>query len=340
MKRRSVSIQDVAKIAGVSTATVSNVLNNKGNYSDATKQRVLDVAREQGYVANFAARSLRQASTKTVAILTPDVSNDFFSSMVLMAENQLHEAGYASYICNTASDPEREEGYVRDLLAKQVDGLVFIGGITRMSIDAPRDIPAVHIDHTGTLGMKHEVHVGNDLELMGFDATEALLARGCEHIALVSVSASHYHSAEPGQVVGYRRCLEAHGVRLDKNLILEGPHKQASIIEAAELVKACLDNGYAFDGAIALGDRVALGTVNALKERGIAVGTAVRVIGMDDSIYSRISSPTISTINRHTDEMVTRGINALLALMRGEESEAAGIVVPHEIVERATTLGA
>ena len=108
-------------------------------------------------------------------------------------------------------------------------------------------------------------------------------------------------------------------------------------MEAAQLVGECLDAGYGFDGAVALGDRVALGVVNALKERGVAVGTDVRVIGMDDSIYSRISSPAISTVRRNTGQLAKKGVEALLA---GKEPAQTHVVVPHEVIERATTLGA
>ena len=118
MAKRGVSIYDIAQLAGVSTATVSNVLNEKGSYSAKTRDLVLRIAHEQGYVANFAAKSLREASTKTIALLTPDVSNDFFSTLVLRVESLLHESGYTSYICNTGSDAEREERYVRDLVSK------------------------------------------------------------------------------------------------------------------------------------------------------------------------------------------------------------------------------
>jgi LacI family transcriptional regulator len=109
--------------------------------------------------------------------------------------------------------------------------------------------------------------------------------------------------------------------------------------EAAQLVDECLDAGYSFDGVVALGDRVALGVVNALKVRGVAVGRDVRVIGMDDSIYSRVSTPAISTVRRHTGELARQGGEALLALLGGGRVAQAHIVVPHEIVERATTLG-
>ena len=340
MAKRSVSIYDIAKLAGVSTATVSNVLNNKGSYSEKTRDLVLRIAREQGYVANFAAKSLREASTKTIALLTPDVSNDFFSTIVLKAEGLLRAAGYTSYICNTASDAEREDEYVRSLVSKQVDGIIYIGGVTRAPINVAVDLPVVHIDHTGTTGMKREVHVGNDINALTYDMTSTLFGHGCERVALVSVSASHYRSDEQDQAAGYYRYLKDHGIRLDKNLVLEGPHRQTSLIEAAQLVDECLDEGYSFDGVVALGDRVALGVVNALKARDIAVGHDVRVIGMDDSIYSRISTPAISTVRRNTSEMAEYGVEALLALLKGEDPAETRIVVPYEVIERATTLGA
>lgn len=339
MAKRSVSIYDIAKLAGVSTATVSNVLNSKGSYSEKTRDLVLRIAREQGYVANFAAKSLREASTKTIALLTPDVSNDFFSTLVLRAEGLLRTAGYASYICNTANDDEREDEYVRGLISKQVDGIVYIGGVTRTPVQAAADIPVVHIDHVGTSGMTREVYVGNDMPQLSYDMTSTLFARGCQRVALVSVSASFYRTEEHDQATGYYTYLSEHGIHLDKHLVLEGPHRQTSLIEAAQLVDGCLDAGYEFDGVVALGDRVALGVVNALKARGIAVGRDVRVIGMDDSIYSRISSPAISTVRRNTAEMAERGVAALLAMLGGAEPAETHIVVPHEVIERATTLG-
>ena len=338
MARRSVSIYDIAQLAGVSTATVSNVLNNKGSFSDKTRDLVLHIAREQGYVANFAAKSLREASTKSVAIITPDVSNDFFSTLVLKAEGLLRAAGYTSYICNTAGDAEREDAYVRDLVSKQVDGFVCIGGVTPEAPTLAADLPVVHIDHRGSLGMRREVWVGNDMPAMGYDMTRTLVARGCARIALVSVSASLYHGGEPDQAQGYRSCLGELGLACDPELVLEGLHRQPSLVEAGELVDACLDAGHTFDGVVALGDRVALGVVNALKARGVDVGSAVRVIGMDDSIYSRVSTPAISTVRRHTGELARQGVEALLALLDGGQTPSQRIVVPHEIVERATTV--
>ena len=339
MGKRSVSIYDIAQLAGVSTATVSNVLNSKGSYSEKTRDSVLRIAREQGYVANFAAKSLREASTKTVALLTPDVSNDFFSTLVLKAEGLLRAAGYTSYICNTANDQEREDEYVRGLISKQVDGIIYIGGASRAPIEASVDLPVVHIDHDGQTGMKREVHVGNDGRSMHHDMTATLLDRGCTRVALVSVSAHLYSSNDAGYEAGYRDALTERGMGVDSQLLLQGPHRQMSHIEASQLVGDRLDAGVTFDGVVALGDRVALGVVNALKTRGIDVGHEVRVIGMDDSIYSRISTPAISTVRRHTDDLAARGVEAMLAMLGGDDPQETHIVVAHEVIERATTLG-
>ncbi len=339
MAKRAVSIYDIARLAGVSTATVSNVLNSKGNYSNATRDRVLEIAREQGYVANFAAKSLRESRTKTVALVTPDVSNDFFSTIVLAAEGDLRAAGYTSYVCNTANDAEREASYVRDLLSKQVDGIVYIGGTSTVAIEASVDVPVVHIDHMGTAGVAREVYVGNDMPAVVHDMTSTLLAHGCRRIACVSVSATLYHTPQNDLLQGYRDCLRENGLPAGEALVLQGAHQEKSYVEAEGLVGAYLDDGGALDGIVALGDRVALGAVRALIARGRAVGTDVRVIGMDDSIYSRISMPAISTVHRNTGQMAREAVGALLAMMDGGQPERRAITVPHEVIERESTLG-
>jgi LacI family transcriptional regulator len=122
------SIYDIARLADISAGSVSKILNGKGHFSDATRKRVRDIAAQQGYVANFAAKSLRELRSHSVGIITPDVSNEFFSSIVLDAEIALRERGYTSYICNFSNDASVEEACVRGLRQKQVDAFLFVGG--------------------------------------------------------------------------------------------------------------------------------------------------------------------------------------------------------------------
>lgn len=128
-------------------------------------------------------------------------------------------------------------------------------------------------------------------------------------------------------------------MRLDKNLVFIGSHKHESRIEAQELVGECLDDGFALDGVVAIGDRSVLGACAALEARGLVVGRDVLVIGTDDTLYARIARPALSSVNRRVEQMAERGVQALLAMMAGEKPTQTQVVIPHEVVERASTLG-
>lgn len=332
------SIYDIAKLAGISAGSVSKILNGKGNFSQKTRDRVMAIAREQGYVANFAAKSLREASTHSVGIITPDVSNEFFSSIVLSAEVKLREQGYTSYICNTGGDARVEADCLRGLKQRQVDGFLFVGGgHAPDGKEVGSRMPAVCVDRDGT-GDDLCVEVQNDVAGMTYDATRALLSHGCRRIAYLNVFHGQFHKTDT-RYVGYARALAEVGIEPDDRLLLDGPHRKKSYVEAEELVDGLLDGGVAFDGIVAIGDRIAVGAVNSLQKHGIAVGGEVRVIGMDDTLYTRIMRPTISTIDRHADVLAADAALALLAMLRGEAPASKRIVVPHDVIERETTLG-
>lgn len=334
-----VSIQDIAHIAGVSVATVSNVLNHKGRYSEKTRRLVEKVAKSEGYVPNLAARGLREARTHTVGIVTPDVSNDFFSTIVLDLEMTLRAHGYTSLICNTLNVPGYRADCLRTFRERQVDGVVLVGGGDLSAGELGWDVPVVCVDCEAGEDVPRAVSVNNDLRRMFHNATSVLVARGCERVGLLFVSAEASFDDGNPRFVGYSEALAAASLDLDRDLLLAGPHRQRSYVEAGQLVDACLDAGHAFDGLVCAGDRVAMGATEALRERGVRLGSDVRVIGMDNSLYSRVVTPPISSVDRGTSELAHQATDALLALMGDKELPERRIVVPHRIVERTTTLG-
>ncbi len=339
MAGSKVSIYDIAELAGISAGSVSKILNNKGNFSQKTRERVLAIAQEQGYVANFAAKSLRDAHTRTVGIVTPDISNDFFSSIIQGVEVLLREAGYTSYICSFSNDPDVERDCVRSFLQKQVDGFAFIGG--RWAIDLAGlgvNVPSVCIDHDATDGSDCVV-VNSDMAGMAYDATSVLARRGCERVAALNVSS--LTTSTPGLQLldGYHRALVDAGMEVIPELYLTSKHRVRSYMEAEELVSECLEAGLAPDGIVAVGDRVALGAINALVKRGLVPGKDVKVIGMDNSVYSRIVTPAVSSIDRNVAGMAREASQALLAMLGGKKPERSRIIIPHRVIERATTLG-
>ena len=341
MPKKTISIRDIARLAGVSTATVSKVLNGKGSISQATREHVLEIAQREGYVANFAAKTLREARTRTVGIVTPDVSNDFYSSIVLTVETLLYESGYVSYVCDSHNDPAREADYLRSLVQRQVDGIVFVGGRRPTDWDlVPAGMPTTCIDRN--FGDRNEatVHVSNDWPAIIRDATRLLAKHGCQRIAYLAVSRSSSSLEDNPFLAAYAAELAANGLVLDRNLVLHDSHQKPSTIAAEELVSARLNNGWEMDGIVAIGDRVALGALRALEAHGLAVGKDVLVIGVDNSLYSRIASPALSSVDRHVDELAQRGVKALLAQLSGVEVPERTVIVAHEVIERASTLGA
>lgn len=326
--------------ATASKATVSNVLNGTGRVGEETRQRVLQIAEREGYVANFAAKSLRAAETRTVGIVTPDISNVFFSSIVMRLERELYNAGYASFACDTENDPQREASYIKSMLHKQVDGLVFVNGKRRLDLSAlPTKVPTVVLDRITTGTHERFVSVDNDVRQMTHDMTKTLLDHGCTRIAFVSVSASTAPLTENARYVGYIEALAEAGARLDQRLVLRGQHVKPSNLEAEELVGSLLERGEPVDGIVAIGDRVAIGAMTALEEHGLNVGSDVLDIGCDDTPIARLFTPTLSSVNRNVDKLASRAAEALIALMNGAALEQTQIIVDHQVVERASTLG-
>lgn len=336
-----VSVYDIAQLTGVSATTVSNVLNGRGRFSKKTRDLVLKVADEQGYVVNLAARGLHSGRSHTAGIITTDVSNDYFASIVLELERLMRASGYTSFICNTMYDPNQLVAYVQELRQRNSDGLFIVGGTAPDNLATLTSQPLVLIDFysSGALPV-NSATVRTDLFQSTSDQVTVLARYGCQRIAILLLDAPRNY--RPGHPIyqGYRAGLAACGLPFDSELEIVGPHLKKSRIESRELVLDLIDREVVFDGIVAVGDRQALGAVEALQERGLVPGQDVRVIGLDNSLYSQLYTPAISTVERNTDEMARAGAKAMLAMIEGKEPETREFTIPYRIIERATTLGA
>ena len=249
------SMRQIAVAAGVSVATVSHVINGSGRFSEDTRKRVEAALKEYGYVTNMAAKSLRMAQSRTIGMIVPDISNDFFSKIALHVERELATEDYSVFVCNSANDPARERDYFRTLASKQADGIICISGLRRLDGEfVPHGIPVVCIDRApeNDLGFPH---VGSDNIGGGYMATEHLIERGCKDILSISSFTANYPGNE--RQMGYERALAAHGMPLRRDYQLFVSGKQPSIIESEELVTDFLSTGYPVDGVFAHSDRAA-----------------------------------------------------------------------------------
>lgn len=333
-EQKPVSIRDIAQMAGVSIATVSRVINNNGRFSEATRKRVQKAIDESGYVTNMAAKSLREQRSKTIGMIVPDISNDFFSTLALHTEQQLATEGYSVFVCNTANSTERERDYIRTLVSKRVDGIICISGSNALGEEeVPQSIPVVCVDRFSGRDSAIPRVISNDIE-GGFLATEHLIERGCQRILFISSEEDDLNKRN--REVGHRRSLDAHDLAADPAYRILLPGRKPSMSEAAELVSAFLETGRPLDGIFAVSDHAAVGALKALQRADVLVPEDVRIVGFDDSIYTRIAHPSITSVRRFPDQLARAGCDVLLRLIAGEQVPLE-TVVPVELVERAST---
>lgn len=333
--KKNLSIKDIAAISGVSIATVSRVINNKGGYSKTTEEKVKGLIDSYGYISNMAAKSLRESKSQTIGMIVPDISNDFFATLALHVENTLSKQNYSVFICNSANDVKKEKEYFRSLASKGVDGILCISGLNKLTDDInPGNIPIVCIDRYPENNQQIP-RISSDDVHGSFLACEHLIKKGCRHILFVSSFTADYDKKE--RLEGYKKALTQYGIPFDKNYILYIEGKQPSYVEAEVMVSEFLNSGFPLDGIFASSDRAALGSLYACKREEVAVPETIKLIGFDNSLYSRLPSPAISTIERHPELLAEKGCEVLIKMIHKETISTSEIKVPVDLFERESS---
>lgn len=328
-----ITIKEIADLAGVSVATVSRVLNGNGRYSDETKQRVLGIADKFNYRTNAVAKSLRTNQSKTIGVIVPDITNEFFANIVLAIEHVLVPHGYSIFICNTSEDHEKEKRFVRDLESKGVDGLIYVSGNMNIPDESTvKKLPIVCINRRDPQNQEFVV-VESDNYNGGFVATEELIAQGCKHIVIIKDERDIVPMNE--RYRGYREALKTHGLLSDLNLVIEIP---VDVHQAEKAVHQLIGHGVKFDGIFACTDWLAIGALKALRQNHIQVPHEVQVIGFDNISVGEHSYPTLTTV--HQDKIKLGEMASEILLDRIEHRNTLThkkIVVPVSLIRRNST---
>lgn len=333
--RKTISIRDIADIAGVSVATVSRVINENGRFSEATRQRVQDVIDEYGYVTNMAARSLRQAKSKTVGIIIPDILSDWFAFVVTEVERRLFDADYSTFICNTSRDEEKEAAYLRTLDSKLVDGLICIAGSDSIPMDAvKRNIPVVCIDRRPN-NLPDAYLVESDHYQGGKLAAQELLRCGVKHPAYLSRRRTI--SAYTLRLEGFRQELLRHGIPLPEECIVSFSTKTRNERGAHDATMGLIKAHPEIDGIFASNDWRAVGAIAAVHDLGLSVPNDIRIVGFDDSTFTASFVPSITTIRQDVPQLAQRACTMLLSLMSGNPVDTRKAVVPVQLIAREST---
>ena len=335
------SIKDIAEIVGVSPSTVSRVLNKKGRYSLETEKKINKVVEESGFVYNMSAKSLKNSKTNTIGLIIPDITNDFYSAMALRIESFFKKANYSVYICNSADDPENECSYFSDLAANRVDGIICFSQMTKLPKNFQNyNIPIVAIDRDPLCDMPIPCVYSDDYD-GGYKATELLIKNGCKHIIHIANPTRNLIPTEKfyKRTEGYKNALKDYHITFENSDIIIPEHtSDSATFEAEAIINTLLHKNIKFDGVFASNDRYALGIVYALQNHGIKVPDDVKVVGFDNSLYSMLTRPSISTISRNTSKMTDKACQWLLDIINGEkEMSSDTILVPIQLIEREST---
>lgn len=315
------TIKDIAKQSGVSVSTVSRVLNNRPDVSEAIRKKVLAVVAETGYIPNDSARDLVKTRSDAIGVITRGIGNLFFSDMLKTVAREIDKAGMTMVLRQIDSDAD--EVAVGALLEreKKLRGIIFLGGRFDYTPEELRtiNVPFVCCTYTNSFGTLDETayaSVSIDDQQTAFDAVEYLINQGHRKIAALVPSCSDRSISEL-RYNGYRAALFSADIPFDKNLVVE----TSGCFEMEDAYRGTLellDRGAAFTALFTLSDTMAMASMKALWDRGIRVPEDVSVVGVDGLTMSRYYTPVLTTMVQPGEELGRESVAILMEMLRGE----------------------
>jgi LacI family transcriptional regulator len=326
-------IKDVAREAGVSTATVSHVINKTRRVTDETRERVLSAIERCGYYPNAHARSLASGRSNTLGLIISDISNPFFPELVKSIESAAFERGYDLILSNTNYEAERTSSYVQRLIERKVAGVALMTSELDTALVgelARRRVCVVFLDLGSAGQCMNNIVVDYDKGIE--EAIAHLVALGHHEIAFVS-GPRHLRSAMK-RLDAFRASLARHlpaaALRVyDGDFKLDGGRRAAR-----ELMEG---GGEMPTAIVAANDMMALGVMQEFRECGIEVPGDVSVVGFDDIAFASLAAPPLTTVSLPREELGRRAVEALIASVEHSEHEGTDIHVATHLVTRAST---
>jgi len=326
------NLRVLAAKAGVSINTASRAINDKPDINPLTKEKILRIAREIGYVPNASAVALRTQKTKTLGVIIADNNNPFYAEVLSGIEAEAKANNYHIILTNTRRDYQEEENAIELLLGKQVDGLL-IAPVQEKNEDIYKlidsKIPFV------VVGRDYEDlsidAVYSDELKGGYIATEYLIRKGFKNISYIG--GYTYKSPARRRLEGYKKALTDYGIAIKENLIKIG---DIDIKDGYNQTKDMFDQGINFQAIFAYNDMMAFGAVKAIKERGLEIPGDIGVVGYDNILFSSLVSPPLTTVNLKKDELGRESVRLLLSKINGYRKKNKKIVLDVDLLIRGT----
>jgi LacI family transcriptional regulator len=327
------TLHDVARRAGVSPMTVSRVVNGSGAVSQRLRTRVERALAETGYMPNTLARSLRARHTDTIALLLPDMTNPFFTTLAHGVETAAREAGLSLILANSDESEDEERRLVPMLLQRQVDGLLVVptgSGAESIRFCRDRNVRVVLVDRRPSEPGIDVVRA--DSEGGSYELGRLLVGLGHRVMTVLTGPSSVLTAVD--RVAGFRRALEEESVPPPRVL-----HGAFTIASGREMAVLAMQERPRPTALFAANNFIAIGTMHAMTEIGLRVPEDVALVGLDDLPAAMVTFPFLTVAAQPAFEMGRQAVARLLDALGNPAHEPREVVLPTEIVVRRSSGG-
>ena len=322
---KKVTLADIGKATGYSANTVSHALNGKNDVSPGTAAKIINAAREMGYVPNLFARSMRQGKSYNIAVIIPELSNLYFPILVKLMESRLRALGYDIFIMNTNENAEEELRCITTAVGKSVDGVIICptqGSRDGLDMLKEKEIPFVLFGRNFEDDAYESVTL--DEFLCGYSLTGYMISMGHRkilHLAAPFRISSSYHRRD-----GYVAAMKEHGLEP----MVRPMDEKESVVR--EIKNGALDVTAVF----AFSDMLALSLITSLNKAGISVPDGISVGGVDN-IASHITYPIdLTSVDNRKEQMAEKVISSLLIRMEHPSWPTAHHIIPPALIQGKT----
>ena len=334
------TIHDVARAAGVSSATVSHVMNNSRFVAPETRERVVEAIEKLRYRRDGVARSLRRARTSTIGVIISDITTPFFSDLVRGIEDRIYgrDEGFNLILCNTDEDTARERMYLDVLQERRVEGLIIVpAGANEdyLSELVESGLPLVFADRTLD-GVETDAVLVDNVDGT-FRLTQHLVGIGHRRIGVLRSERAATSVGE--RVAGWRRALEAARIPADAGLVTRGG---CTIDSARQAGLALLDDPNRPSAVLCTNNMMTVGMIHAIADRGLSCPGDIAVVGFDDFPWASAFSPRLTALAQPAYAMGTEAVDLLFGriaqgpLSPGSLGRAVRRVLKGDLVVRAS----
>lgn len=323
------TMKDIARLAQVSTSTVSHVINNSRFVSDEIREKVMAVVHQLNYTPSALARSLKVKETNTLGMLVTASSNPFFAEVLRSVERYCHRHQYNLILSYTDGDSERLQRNLETLIRKQVDGLILMCAESHWQVNEEisqrLQLPMVMLDWWPTALNADKVHENS--EYGGYLATKTLIDAGHRDIAIIT--GNFKKSLAYNRLKGYQKALQEGGISQRAEWVIESHFDIEGGIDSMQRLLRLESRPTA---VFACSDTIAIGAYQAVWRAGLAVGKDISIIGYDNIEMAQYLSPPLTTIHQSKNNLAKQAVEMLLQRIKNPDQENRTLTLePHLI---------